>query len=341
MDSQKLLCQTGMSNLRVISEKPYGIKLEQNYNIHLPSTPQTDGQTEVVNRSLGNLLRTLVGEHLRDCDLKLFTAEFASNNSINRTIGMNPAEVLYGFKRRQPIDLILMNQYARTSESAFTSHIHDPHKKISNKINKSNEAYKVQADLHQKFKRFKLGDYVMVRIHSERFLSGTIKELHARGAGPFEVMKKINDNAYVLNLPEGFDISSIFNVEDLVVYKGLDFNPSNPLLDKPTQDLTSEGPFLPPLPNLPPYVAEQIDKIIDDEIISTTDGGIRRCLVHWKGKLESGDTWLDREDMQRLDSNALEQYESSRDTHSTGSSFSHPGRIDEDTRACTRYGRVF
>jgi len=88
------------------------------------------------------------------------------------------------------------------------------------------------------------------------------------------VMKRINDNAYVLNLPEGFGISLIFNVEDLIVYKGPNFDLSNPLLDEPTQDLTSEGPSLTPLANLPPYAAEQINKIIDDEIISTTDGGL-------------------------------------------------------------------
>jgi len=100
----------------------------------------------------------------------------------------------------------------------------------------------------------------MVRIRSERFLLGTVKKLHAREAGPFEVMKRINDNTYVLNLPEDFGISPIFNVEDLVVYKGPDFNPINPLLDEPTQDLTSKGPSLPSLPNLPPYATEQIDK---------------------------------------------------------------------------------
>jgi len=66
------------------------------------------------------------------------------------------------------------------------------------------------------------------------------------------------------------------------------------LLDEHTPDLTSEGYFLPPLSNLPPYAAEQIDKIIEDEIVSTSDGETRQYLVHWKGKPKSDDTWSDR-----------------------------------------------
>ena len=61
-------------------------------------------------------------------------------------------------KLRQPIYLIPISQYARTPESASTSHLHDLHKKISKKINQRNAAYKVRANLHRKVKTFKVGD---------------------------------------------------------------------------------------------------------------------------------------------------------------------------------------
>ena len=70
--------------------------------IKLPTAfyPQTDGQTEVVNRSLGNLLRTVVGEHTESWDLKLAIAEFAYNIDMNRTTDKSPYEIIYNFRPR-------------------------------------------------------------------------------------------------------------------------------------------------------------------------------------------------------------------------------------------------
>jgi hypothetical protein len=52
--------------------------------------PQTDGQTEVVNRSLGDLLRSLVTKHHSSWDHILPQAEFAYNDSMNRSTGKSP-----------------------------------------------------------------------------------------------------------------------------------------------------------------------------------------------------------------------------------------------------------
>ena len=52
--------------------------------------PQTYGKIEVVNRSLGNLLRCLAGEHVKSWDQKLCQAEFAHNHAVNRSTGLSP-----------------------------------------------------------------------------------------------------------------------------------------------------------------------------------------------------------------------------------------------------------
>ncbi|VVA38897.1 PREDICTED: reverse mRNAase, partial [Prunus dulcis] len=101
--------------------KLFGTSLKFSSAFH----PQTDGQTEVVNRSLGDLLRCLVGDKQGNWDLILPVAEFAYNNSANRTTGKSPFEIVYGVMPRPPIDLAPLPIDARPSESAttFAEHI--------------------------------------------------------------------------------------------------------------------------------------------------------------------------------------------------------------------------
>ena len=56
--------------------------------------PQTDGQTEVTNRTLETILRTLVSKHLRDWDIKLPHAEFAYNRAPHATTGHTPLSMV-------------------------------------------------------------------------------------------------------------------------------------------------------------------------------------------------------------------------------------------------------
>jgi hypothetical protein len=46
--------------------------------------------------------------------------------------------------------------------------------------------------------------------------------LMPRAAGPFKILTKINANAYILDLPAEFGVSTSFNVADLKPYEGKD-----------------------------------------------------------------------------------------------------------------------
>ena len=88
-------------------------------------------------------------------------------------------------------------------------------------------------------------------------------------------------NAYVIDLPYDYGISSSFNIEDLVAYKSPTVIPNTPF-DEPLLD-----PINAPIPlplNLPYAHKESNDAILDERIVSTRDGGSHRFLVRWQGR---------------------------------------------------------
>lgn len=81
--------------------KKLGTKILYSTSYH----PQTDGQTEVVNRALGSLLRFLVRKHLSTCIDHLPFIEFAYNRVVHSTTHYSPFELVYGFNPRIVLDL--------------------------------------------------------------------------------------------------------------------------------------------------------------------------------------------------------------------------------------------
>jgi hypothetical protein len=71
-----------------------------NLSFILAYHPHKDGQTEVVNRSLGDLLRSLVVEHHNQWDQILSQAKFSYNDSPNRSKGNIPFQIMYGMHPR-------------------------------------------------------------------------------------------------------------------------------------------------------------------------------------------------------------------------------------------------
>ncbi|KAK6115420.1 hypothetical protein DH2020_007689 [Rehmannia glutinosa] len=106
--------------------------------------PQTDGQTEVVNRSLGNLLRCVVGDNIKSWDSKLSQAEFAHSLALNRSTRFCPFQVIYGLVPRGPVDLL--NLPARTHLDGraidFMESLQQVHKATHAHLLESNAKYK-------------------------------------------------------------------------------------------------------------------------------------------------------------------------------------------------------
>ena len=182
--------------------------------------PQTDGQTEVTNRSLGNLLRSYVGKNIRQWDLILPQIEFAYNHSIHQTTGSSPFEVVYGKNPISPLDLaplLIDHQFSGEAEERSKS-IKKMHEQVRDRILKQNEKYKKSADKHRKHAKFQEGDLVWVHLRKDRFPPGKYAKLRPRADGPFKVLQRIGDNAYKIELPNRYGVSSTFNISDLSPY---------------------------------------------------------------------------------------------------------------------------
>jgi hypothetical protein len=91
-------------------------------------------------------------------------------------------------------------------------------------------------------------------MRKERFPAHRRTKLHPRGDGPFQILEKINDNTYKVDLPSEYKVSTTFNVSDFSPFdvgedlrsnpfeeRGNDGNQGGPSLKDPLQVL--DGPI--------------------------------------------------------------------------------------------------
>ena len=182
--------------------------------------PQTDGQTEVTNRTLGTLLRVLVKNNIKAWDELLCHAEFAFNRTPSKTTSLSPFQVVYGHNPCTPLDLVSIPNPTKFSWEADkrAKEIQELHAKVRERIEKSNEQAKSLADKHRKEVHFQPGDLVWIHLRKERFPSKRKSKLMPRSDGPFEVLERIGPNAYKVDLPGDYGVSATFNVADLSPY---------------------------------------------------------------------------------------------------------------------------
>ena len=118
--------------------------------------PQTDGQTEVTNRTLGNLLRCLVPENSSSWDELLPRAEFAYNASDHRATEFSPFQVITGRTPNLPVDLIALPNMDAYSREAITyaNDLTTLHQKVHERISAYNAKIKISVDAHHRAQEF-------------------------------------------------------------------------------------------------------------------------------------------------------------------------------------------
>jgi hypothetical protein len=184
--------------------------------------PQTDGQTKVVNMMLSTMLRAVLKKNIKMWEECFPHVKFAYNRSLHSTTKMCPLEIVYGFLPRAPIDLMPLPSseklnFDATQRAELMLELDETTKE---NIERTNAKYKIGGDKGRKQLDFAPGDLVWLHLIKEWFPDLRKSKLMPRADGPFKVLKKINENAYKLDLPADFGVSPTFNIVDLKPYLG-------------------------------------------------------------------------------------------------------------------------
>jgi hypothetical protein len=161
--------------------------------------PETDGQTEVVNRKVEEIRRCFVDNNQSNWDLFLVDLEFSYNSAPHSSTTLSPFYLTYGSEPRgTPFGM------AHTSNPAATYFIQNIHVAINtahDAIIRTNEHTTIQANRHRRPCNFAVGDLVL--LSTRNIVSDTYtgaRKLMPKFCGPFAIKTRIKDVTYRLDL---------------------------------------------------------------------------------------------------------------------------------------------
>ncbi|XP_019450597.1 PREDICTED: uncharacterized protein LOC109352871 [Lupinus angustifolius] len=239
--------------------------------------PQSDGQTEVVNRGLQTYLRCFTGTQPNRWFSHLSLAEYWYNTNHHSTLQVTPFEALYGrppptlrdylpgSTNDTPIRDILQSR----TEMLVTLKQHLLH---------AQQRMKAQADSGRKDVTFEVGEWVLLRLQPYRqqtMARRRSQKLSRRFHGPFQVVRRVGQVAYELKLPPTARIHPVFHVSLLRRFYGAPPGQNeDTFLTGSLPETVVEPPFDPPIvpfmePGVQPCGNEHGMRVEEEEKRST------------------------------------------------------------------------
>jgi hypothetical protein len=188
--------------------------------------PQTDGNTERVNRVLEDMLRHFVDPAQSNWDQLLPLVEFAINDSYHESVHNTPFVLNYGKRPRLPMDLVLRGEgtheaLTSTCDAAesLATRIHTVVNDAKKCLVAAQQRQKAYADRYRRDVEFAVGSEVLLSTkHINIKMKGSSKLL-PKWVGPFKVEKQVNAVAYKLKLPASLQLHPVFHASLLKAYE--------------------------------------------------------------------------------------------------------------------------
>jgi hypothetical protein len=191
----------------------------QGTELHLSTTyhPQTDGQTEVVNKCLETYLRCFSSEKKNQWAQWLPLAEWWYNTSYHIATCMTPFEAVYGQKPPSVLSYLPGASKVQAVDLTLTTREAILHTLKENLVMAQNRM-KQQADQGHSECQFAEGDQVFLRL--QPYKQTSLKAEHCQKLvpkfyGPYTMLKHVGQVAYQLALPNHSKLHPVFHVSCL------------------------------------------------------------------------------------------------------------------------------
>ena len=180
--------------------------------------PQTDGNTEIVNRTFLEYLRRFTASMHTDWEDYLHFAEFTYNNATHSSTGFSPFFMLHGFHPRTPATFHHEQGPTDATVQDFLVRQHRARVQAHKALTQARAKQKHYADRHRvEGHTYAEGDQVLV--HAGPYAVSDYPKLDDRWLGPYRVVKA-HDNglSYKLDIDDGGQIHPVFHTSQLRRY---------------------------------------------------------------------------------------------------------------------------